>query len=113
MLVKPGEYMGSGSSWSVTPERAVGWFDMNAPGWVPQWFPTEIVFNARKDDERRVRISPKERLAWFDQALACYAKTQWPPAGTLKDRKRAVILSLLAMLYDLEVNNHILRPDEM
>jgi len=91
----------------------VGWFDMNAPGWVPQWFPTEIVFNARKDDERRVRISPKERLAWFDQALACYAKTQWPPAGTLKDRKRAVILSLLAMLYDLEVNNHILRPDEM
>ena len=105
-LVTEGEYpiLGRVPDEPVTPERALGLFDKDSLGWLPLWFPREI--------EGR-RLSPEERVAWFDKVLERYAQTEWPPSGSLSSRQRAVALSLLHMLYELELNGRIPTPHKL
>ena len=74
-------------------ERALDWFDTDALGWVPRWFPKRLI----TEDEFR-DLTPEERLAWFDKALAYYSVDDWPPSGQLGNKKRAVAKALLSML---------------
>lgn len=115
-LVEDGEYMELGRlpDEPVTLENALGFFDKEAPGWVPMWFPREVVYDSWRENERRVRLSAEERLDWFDKALAYYAQTEWPPTGSLQAQQRAVVLSLLRILYVVKLEyGQIPTPDEM
>jgi len=101
-----------GNGWEHD-ELEPGSFDLESQG-VPYWFPREAVHNRRRENESRERLSPENRLAWFDKALAYYAQTEWPPAGSVKLRQRAVALSLLQMLYVVELEyGRIPTPQEM
>jgi len=87
----------------VDSEKALGSFDPESLGWVPLWFP-------RYQDGNR--LSPEQRLAWFDKALEHYAQEEWPPKGSLSSEKRAVALSLLHMLFEQELQG-IPVPDKL
>lgn len=89
----------------ATPERAMGSFDMETEGWVPCWFPRTVEPGGNP-------IDASSRLNWFDKALAYYAQTEWPPIGAIGSRQHAVALSLLRMLYELELRG-IPTPETM
>jgi hypothetical protein len=106
-LVRDGEYPIVGSiPWEpVTPEIAMGSFDMETDGWVPYWFP-------RTAEPGGNQLDSISRLNWFDRALAYYAQTEWPPTGSIGSKQHAVALSLLWMLYEVELQG-IPPPDKM
>ncbi len=113
-LAKPGEYpeIGRFPDEPVTLERALGMFDCDSLGWLPYWFPRRKVLKRWTEDEDRIPVGDEEHLVWFDKALAWYAQTEWPPEGSLPEKRRAVALALLYTLHGVE-SDSIPAPEEM
>jgi hypothetical protein len=86
-------------------DRALGSFDETSPGWVPLWFPRNLPEGGR-------RLSPSERLHWFDKALEWYGREGWPPVGPLISMKRSVALALLHMESVVELGE-LPTPDKL
>ena len=109
-LVRDREYptMDSLPSEPVTPEIAMGSFDTETEGWVPYWFPRTV-------EPQGNRLDSSSRLNWFDKALAYCAQTEWLPIGSIGSigsKQHAVALSLLWMLYEVELQG-IPPPEKM
>ena len=83
--------------------KALGMFDQESLGWVPLWFPRKMNYQS---------ISPQERLDWFDAALRHFAQAEWPPKGSLSSKKRDVAISLLHMLFVVELQE-LPTPDKL
>ena len=92
--------------------EALGLFDESQPGWVPQWFPRVLFRNRWTVQEQMEKLTPQQRLDWFDKALKHYAQSEWPPTGSVSSRKRKVALSLLHM-YCAAKQQDIPIPDKL
>lgn len=72
-------------------DRALCFFDMEFPGWVPKWFPVEAKGRS---------LSPWARLAWFNHAM-----TERCDPGSLSsktwDEKQSAVAFALIELYEL------------
>ena len=82
---------------SAVESEALGLFDESQPGWVPQWFPRVLFRNRWTAQEQMEKLTPQQRLDWFDKALKHYARGEWPPTGSVSSRKRKIAQSLLRM----------------
>ena len=89
------------------PERAMGMFDKDKPGWVPFWFPRIMHLRRWEEDEDVIELNDQQRLEWFDKALEYYACWRarcewWPLEGLLYQMVKPIALSLLYMQRDAD-----------
>lgn len=82
------------------PERALGMFDKETPGWVPYWFPSYMHLREWQEDEDVIHLTDQQRVDWFAAALEHYSRNagcEWPPKGLLSQMIKPIALSLLYM----------------
>ena len=77
--------------------KALGSADPERPGWVPTWFPRWITRTPWTPQARTEKISPQQRLDWFDKALQHYAPTELNPNDKSSSTMRSIAQSLLLM----------------
>ena len=96
----------------VDVDEALGMFVPWSPGWVPMWFPDIMLLNRGTGQIQIERPNPQQRLDWFDKALPHFAKSVWPPEGSLSLKKREIAVALLLMYHAAQLEE-IPAPDEM